>query len=317
MIGYVARTDRYGQTQNIGQATEVNLYALKRIAEDTTLNTKTIVEEFIHEKYGKETVDILTPVFMETDDILLSVFYTLGLNMTSHSRFELDYPSIYGRHCSGKWLKNPVISVGHGINETFHYWKDVVEHLSPARYKTKKTKDGEMTVLYQEAPWVIDNMWLSPEDKMNEKYLEYIITEKEYGVKKALWAVNEIKKVQSLVSDQSEYQELLQLYERTYLTSKLYLAGAKAYFGFRTYLNDTTNAKVKTIANEGLTSIEEITNEMHNYQHKGPTGGQFQWIDDTIRASDLYNKIKNGWNVYGSQKLNDSSGFNVEQDGES
>jgi len=170
VIGYVARTDRYGQTQNIGQATEVNLYALKRIAEDTTLNTKTIVEEFIHEKYGKETVDILTPVFMETDDIILSVFYTLGLNMTSHSRFELDYPSIYGRHCSGKWLKNPVISVGHGINETFHYWKDVVEHLSPARYKTKKTKDGEMTVLYQEVPWVIDNMWLSPEDKMNEKY---------------------------------------------------------------------------------------------------------------------------------------------------
>jgi len=47
VVGYVARTDRYGDTQNVGKPTEVNLYALKRITEDTSLTAQEIVTDFI------------------------------------------------------------------------------------------------------------------------------------------------------------------------------------------------------------------------------------------------------------------------------
>ena len=135
VIGYVARTDRYGTTQYTGRPAELNLYGIKRINEDTSLNANTIVEEFIPTKYGQKAVGSLMPVFLETDEIIRSLIYKVGLHMNDHSRFEFDYPSIYSRHCSGKWLHNPVINPGHGIDNEFHYWKDIVEHLCPARYK--------------------------------------------------------------------------------------------------------------------------------------------------------------------------------------
>lgn len=302
VMGYVARTDRYGTTQNIGRPTEVNLYALKRISEDTSLTAETIVEEFITKKYGKKAVDVLLPVFLQTDEIIRSVIYTMGLHMNSHSRFEFDYPSIYSRHCSGKWLDKPVIKLEHGIGKKLHYWKDIIEHLSPARYKKKTRYDGANTRLYNEAPWVIENGWVTPENKMNEKYLDHVITEKNYGCDKARWALQQVKKAGPLISDQRDYQQLVQLYERTYFTAKLYRAGAKAYFGFRTYLNDTTNTRAKNICRQGLENIKDITGEMQQYPHPGPQG-QFSWKNDIPRAMQLYNNITRGWDVYDNRKL--------------
>ena len=302
VIGYVARTDRYGTTQNMGRPTELNLYALKRISEDTSLNINTIIEEFIVMKYGHDAVDFLLPVFLETDDIIRSVIYTMGLHMNDHSRFEFDYPSIYTRHCSGKWLKNPVINLAHGIDKEFHYWKEIVEHLSPARFKMKSRRDGKNTILYDEAPWVIENGWVTPEDKMNEDYLKHVVTEKKYGVEKARWALQQVEKTESIISDQDDYEMLLHLYERTYLTARLYLAGARAYFGYRTYLNDPSNIKVKEIAAEGLEGLKTLSEEMKQYPDPGPTG-QFSWIEDARRAMQLYNNITTGWDVYNNKKL--------------
>ncbi len=303
VIGYVARTDRYGTTQNLGRPTEVNIYALKRIAEDTSLNANTIVKEFISKEYGEQSVEILKPVFLETDEIIKSTIYTLGLHVAWHSTMEFDHTRNYALTCSGRWLDDPSVYVKHGINKEFHYWKDVVEHLAPARHKMKKKENGKRTQLYTSAHWVIDSNWVTPHDKMNSLYLNYIITEKEYGVEKAKWAMEEIKKAQSLIKDQSKYEQLLHLYERTYITSQLYLAASKAYFGYRTFLNDSTNNQVKTITKEGLDNIIQVTNQIKNYPNKGPVGSHY-WLRDYKYALDLYKKITTGWDMYDNKKLN-------------
>ncbi len=307
--GYVARTDRYGDTQNVGRPTEINLYALRRITQDTTLTPEAIVKEFIAEKYGGEAVDALSPVFLETKEIIESIFYTLGLQTTWHSRFDLNYESIYTRHVSGKWLDPPIAEVKHGVNKTFHYWKDIVETLAPAHYKrrdriykAKKGNIGDPTFLQREAPYVFDNKWLSPDEKMNLEYLTYIITEKEYGVKKALWALNEIEKAKPLINGPYSYDELYQLYERTYIAAKLYLAGAKAYYGYRAYLNTPDNQSIQEITKEGLSEMLDVCDEIKAYPFKGAVG-QLNWAEDVDRAKSMHDKIVNGWFEFENKKF--------------
>ena len=220
VIGYVARTDRFNNTQNIGRPTEINIYALNRITEDTTLTAEEIVEDFIVLKYGKNLVPYLKDVFLETDDIITSVYYTLGLHTNYHSALDFEYQENYSRHCSGNWIDNSMVTVEHNVNKTFHYWKDVVEHLSPAKYKSKYLTPGRKTILYRETPWIIDSNLVSSVEKMNMEYLNYIIREKKFGLAKALWALNKIKSAKSLFTAEKDYQELLLLYERTALTAE-------------------------------------------------------------------------------------------------
>jgi hypothetical protein len=139
---------------------------------------------------------------------------------------------------------------------------------------------------------------------MNLEYLQYIIKEKEYGVKKALWAVNEIKKIKTLVKGPSSYDELIHLYERTYLTACLYLAGAKAYFGFRAYVNDPTGKSIRKITIEGLTEMLNVCAEIDAYPFKGPAG-QLDWAKDVDRAKELHDHIISGWGDFGYRKFED------------
>ena len=63
--------------------------------------------------------------------------YILGTNAAKHSSMDYDpYSSSYDRHVSGRWLEPPVVFVEHGINKEFHYWKDIINHIAPARFKT-------------------------------------------------------------------------------------------------------------------------------------------------------------------------------------
>ena len=189
VIGYVARTDRYGDTRLVGTPNEILLYALKRYTEDQLLTGDIIRKEFIIEKYGKRSLRYLKPAFSRAYDIVSSSMYTLGTNIANHSKMDYDpYKSSYGRHVSGKWIDPPVVYVTHNVNREFNYWTEVIEHLSPARFKTP---DGP---LQTEAPEVIENKWVTPEEKMNETYLKYIIAEKKYGVKQAEKALKLVKK---------------------------------------------------------------------------------------------------------------------------
>jgi hypothetical protein len=56
VIGYAARTDRYGTTQIIGTPNEILLYTLKRITEDQSVSAEQIYDEFIISRYGKENI---------------------------------------------------------------------------------------------------------------------------------------------------------------------------------------------------------------------------------------------------------------------
>ncbi len=73
------------------------------------------------------------------------------------------------------------------------------------------------------------------------------------------------------------------LYERTYLTAKLFLATSKAYFGYRSYLNDSKSDEIKRITQESLTAIDMVCKEINDYPHKEPHG-QYIWIDDLKKS---------------------------------
>ncbi|HNY15260.1 MAG TPA: hypothetical protein PKI12_06950, partial [Bacteroidales bacterium] len=63
VIGYVARTDRYGDTRLVGTPNEILLYALKRFTEDQSLTPGKISEEFLNERYGMKATRYLKPAF--------------------------------------------------------------------------------------------------------------------------------------------------------------------------------------------------------------------------------------------------------------
>ena len=291
VIGYVARTDRENNTQNVGRATEVNLYALKRIAEDTSLTAESIVAEFIEKRYGKKAVPYLKDVFLETDEIIESMFYTLGLQINWHSGLNLENQDSYSTHVSGVWMDNPIIHIGHDVNKNFHFWKDAVEHLSPPRFKgvefTDQRGNLQKTIIGEYIRYVIDNGWITPKEKMNLEYLNYIVAEKRYCEKKAYWALKKVREAEKVIDSAEAYQELLHLYERTYLTSKLWGACFSAYFGFRYYTTDQHNAEVNQLIRGSLEKIEETAEEMLLYEHDD-VNGQMVWIRD---VRDAYKNV--------------------------
>lgn len=52
VTGYVARTDRYGNTSIVNTANAIQLYALKRMTEDPKISVDRVYNEFIESEYG-------------------------------------------------------------------------------------------------------------------------------------------------------------------------------------------------------------------------------------------------------------------------
>lgn len=296
VIGYVARTDRYGDTRLVGTPNEILLYTLRRYTEDQNLSSSQITREFLTQKYGKRTVRFLEPAFGKAYDIISSSFYTLGTNMSNHSKLDYDpYKSSYGRHVSGKWLEPPVVFIAHGVNREKHYWTDVIEHLSPARFKTY---DGP---LLTEAPQVISNKWVTPEEKMNEEYLRYIITEKKYGVRQAEKALRLVSRSEKVMKPE-DFEQVYELFNRTLITARAYEAAATAYFGYRIYARGTefrNDWLIKTM-NEALATMPVMATIIENYGKKVPRG-QWNWRGDAATLRKYHEKItQTGWQEYGN-----------------
>lgn len=300
IIGYVARTDRYGDTRLVGTPNEILLYTLKRYTEDQSLTPEQITVEFISSKYGKKSVRFLKPAFSMAYDIVSSSLYTLGTNIANHSKMDYDpYKSSYGRHVSGKWLDPPVVYVKHNVNREFNYWTDIIEHLSPARFKTS---DGPLAV---EAPRVIENKWVTAEEKMNETYLKYIIAEKKYGVEQAEKALELVKKARKFM-DEKAYSQVYNLFYRTLLTARMYQATATAYFGYRIYAQGEAYQSewLKLTMKEALDKMLIVADEIDSYNEKVPRG-QWNWRGDAATAREYYDLItKTGWKEYGNVIFN-------------
>lgn len=295
VIGYVARTDRYGDTRLVGTPNEILLYTLKRYTEDQSITEDMIYDEFLGTRYGKNSIPVLKPAFKLAFDIVSSSLYTLATNMANHSKLDYDpYKSSYGRHVSGKWIDPPHVYISHDVNKEFHYWYDIIEHLAPARFK------GPEAALKTEAPFVLQEGWVTGEEKMDETYLKYVITEKHYGVKKAEESYKMILSSESFLT-KDHYYMIKNLFYRTLLTARLYEATATSYFGYRIYARGVQfqTPWLKKTLNASLENMLTVASEIDNYKEKVSIG-QWNWHDDATTARKYYNTItKTGWKEYG------------------
>ncbi|HEV2478942.1 MAG TPA: hypothetical protein VGS79_04735 [Puia sp.] len=295
VIGYVARTDRFGNTSAIGRPSEILLYALKRYSEDTTVTAEMVYDEFISAHYGPKALPWIKKAFKSAYDIVTSSLYTLGTCTANHSNLNFDpYSSSYTLHVSGRWIHPPVVFVRHDVNKQFHYWKDIIQHIAPARFKTPSAG------LEKDAPDVLKNQWVTPQECMDEEYLNYLVKEKHYAVKKAAAALVNVEKARAFI-EPGKYKVLYNTFYRTLLTTRLYEAVTKAYFGYRIYARGETfrTKAVTTSIRQGLADILSITGEMEAYNEPYPKGS-WDWKGDARMALTYYSLIaEKGWPEYG------------------
>lgn len=288
IIGYAARTDRYGDTRIIGRPSEINLYALKRYFEDQNLTPDDIYNEFIAKTYNNKALPFIKNAFQNSYDIITSVLYTLGTSTANHSKLNYDpYSSHWARHSSGKWLDPPVVFVKHGVNREFHFWTDIINILAPDWAKAGGTQLDEI-------PWVIENRWLTRGENMNEEYLSYIITEKEYGMYLAEASLNEIINARPYLSEK-QYQELYDYFYRTLLTARLHKAVSTLYFGYRIYAKGVSyrTSNLMKLMDNALDESKEVASIIKNYDKKVPVG-QWNWREDADMALQYCEWIENG-----------------------
>ena len=291
VIGYVARTDRFGGTQIVGRPSEVNLTALKMGAEDPDVNPEAVYDAFITEEYGKEALPHVKSAFQRSYDIITSTLYTLGTNTANHSRLNyVPYPSSYARHVSGRWIDPPVVRVEHGVDREFHYWTDIVNHIAPAWAKSREG-NGQLN----EIPEVMENGWTQPEELMNPEYLDYVLTEKDYGIDQVKAAQKDIEAARSHLSE-NEYENLRQYFERTLLTARLHRNVAAAYWGFRVWCRGDSyqSSELESTIRTALAEIRDVSDAIRDYPEKPPSG-QWTWSNDPDMAMQYVDWIENGW----------------------
>ena len=286
VIGYSIRTDRYNNSSIIGSPAEINLYAISKSTENGTNDVEAIIEEFIAEKFDSTAVEHLKPLFELAPEIILSSFYTLGLNTSRHSRLNFDYRSIYTRHVSGRWLDDPEIRIEHGVDKTFHYWKDIVNHLAPVKHKQAAASNREE--LYE----VFENNWLQAEELMDSSYLSYVLAEKEHGIRLAKEAMKIINEAKLHCTSSGNFNTLYHTFNRTLMSSQLRKAYAQVYYAQRIWNRGEAfqTEHIQNLISEGMDEIVVVSEQISTYRRGGGTG-QYDWKKDAIIALDLVDEV--------------------------
>ncbi len=294
VIGYVARTSRMGTTSIIDEPSEILLYTLHRLTEEPGISDDQIYDEFIRSRYNEQALPYIKSAFKKSFDIITSTLYTLGLNTAKHSWLDFDYISNYTRFVPGRWLKREKFFVGHNVNRKFHYYTDIVEHLSPAKYKSPESR------LFEEDPFLIRKKWVSNRELMDSTYLSYVITEKDYGVELAEEALHNIEQTRDMI-DPASYRKLYGTYYRTWLTAKLYRASAKMYYGNRIASRGESfrTDYLAAVIHEGIDEMLATVPLIDQYDETYPIGG-WDWKQDAVMATAYYEEIlKTDWPVGG------------------
>jgi hypothetical protein len=290
VVGYTARTDRYGNTRLIGTPNEVNLFALKRATEDREMTAEAITDEFITSRYGAAALPELKAAFANAFDIVTSTLYTLGTNTANHSALDYDpYRSHYVLHVSGKWLDPPVVRLGHGVDRELHYWRDVIDRIAPPFVKSPKNRSQ-----WNEVPEVISSGWIHEDERMDEEFLRHIITERDHGVALAEESLAHVSKAKPALQG-ADHDQLHRLFERTLLTARLHRAVAGAYFGFRVWSRggEHRSEYVTTATRDSLAKIPELAKLIR--AHPTPPRGQWNWTRDADNAERYFKQITQGW----------------------
>jgi hypothetical protein len=297
VIGYVARTDRYGTSRVVGRPAEILLYALARKTTDPNVAVEAVYRDFVRDRYGVGAVPHVVPAFAAAHDIVTSTLYTLGTSTASHSALAYDpYRSNWGRHVSGKWLEPPVARIGHGLDRTLHLWRDVVEPLAPARLKAPSGP------LKREAPWVLDAGWVTEEERITEAVVADVVREKQFGVARAKAALAHVAAARPVLAAH-DHAELDALFRRTLLTARLHAAVAAAYFGYRVWARGEPHrtASITARVRDALGEIEKVAAEIEA-EPSEPASAQWNWRGDAKKARDYVRKISvEGWPEYGGQ----------------
>jgi hypothetical protein len=291
IIGYTGRADRYGDTRLVGRPGEINLFALKRAAEDPQITSEQVYDEFITARYGAAALPHVKAAFRNALEIAECVFYTLGTNVANHSALNYDpYVSSYVLHVSGKWFDPAVAWVGHGIGREFHYWRDVINHLAPAFIKEPANRQ------WNEVRFVHERGWIQPGEKMHEEYLRYIVAEKNHGVSLAEASIRHIEQAKASLKA-ADYDELHHHFTRTLLTARLHRATASAYFGFRVWCRGGAHRSdfVRDTVRSGLVELQVVAKLIRDYPVEPPSG-QWNWRNDADRAEQYFQWIvTEGW----------------------
>uniref|UniRef100_UPI00321755EC hypothetical protein n=1 Tax=uncultured Draconibacterium sp. TaxID=1573823 RepID=UPI00321755EC len=286
VIGYSIRTDRYKNTTIVGTPSEINLFAIAKSTENPDIEIGEVIEGFIAGKFDSAAINYLKPLFEIAPEIILSSFYTLGLNTTNHSGLNFDYQSIYTRHVSGCWLDNPEIKIAHGVDRSFHYWSDVVNHLAPVKYKLPETNN--LNGLCE----VFENNWLQPEELMDTVYLNYILTEKQHGVELAEKAMQIINESKVHCTNSENFNSIYHTFNRTLMSAKLRKAYAQVYFSQRIWNrgDDFQTEALQEQIMQGLDEIVTVSEQITAYR-RGGASGQYDWKNDATIALDLVDEI--------------------------
>lgn len=286
VIGYCARTDRYKNTSIIGTPAEINLFAISQSAENLDIGIDEITEKFIAEKFDSVAIEYLKPLFELAPEIMLSSFYTLGLNTTNHSKLDFDYRSIYTRHVSGRWLNNQEIDIAHDVNKRLHYWSDIVNHLAPAKHKM--AEGSNLDELYE----VFANNWIQPDELMDSTYLEYVLLEKAHGVKLAQKAMQIINEAKVYCTHSRNFNSIYHTFNRTLMSAQLRKAYAQVYYGQRIWNRgeDFQNEHLKNLISDGLEEIIIVSDQITSYR-RGGASGQYDWKNDADIALNLVDEV--------------------------
>ncbi len=299
VIGFSLRTDRMGKTSVIGRPSEINLFSVYETSRDPEIETDSIIVNYLYEKYDSLAVPYFYDAYKLAPEIIMASFYTLGINTTNHSQIDFNYkPSFIHRNTIGK-CEDSEIEVNHNVDKTYHYWSEIINHLAPVEFKTKKNENMKLI------PEVAENNWLQAEELMDTTYLNDILTEKKYAINQAFEAISKINMAKPYCSNSRTFNRVYHTFNRTLLTAKLRKAYAQVYYGIRIWNRgeEFQNDKLRSLIKDGVTEIQITAEDIRRYRKKGPTG-QYDWAEDAESAMNLALQVKNSeiWAPKAEQK---------------
>ncbi|HEY7087110.1 MAG TPA: hypothetical protein VH518_03415, partial [Tepidisphaeraceae bacterium] len=186
---------------------------------------------------------------------------------------------------------------------------DVINHIAPPFIKAPEDPKKKPK-RWDEVPLVKKSGWIQPGEQMDEEYLRYIVTEKNYGVKLAEESLQHIEAAEEVLSPE-DFDNLYRLFQRTLLTARLHRAVASAYYGYRVWYRgkDFQTQYVTQTTYDGLAEIKELAPLIKNYPFPVPKG-QWDWRGDAEQAQTYFKWMTRGtWPKQSEKAANPYSGL--------
>ncbi len=288
VIGFSVRTDSYGRTSILTRPPEVNLFAIYEATKNPDKGIDEVLDNYLLMRYDTTAAPFFKTAFELAPDIILSTYFTLGLSTSTDSRPDFDFKPVPDKTVFKSWLQNPVVHIQHNVNMDFNYWSDLINHLAPAENKIAEGKFAN------EFPDVFKNNLVQPEELMDTIYLNYILTEKQFGIDQTLKAIAAINEAKPYCTDSRIFNRIYHTFSRTLLAARLRKAYAQVYYAKRIWNRgeEFQTENVRTLITTGVEELEAVSEDIKNYRRKGPVGS-YEWENDADLAMKLVRETKN------------------------